>query len=242
MDPDVAFVSLERKPVASGSIAQIHRGVALVGGVHTAVAVKVVHPGVVRSIELDFRVLGLLAATVPAWASRGLSLKESLSQFSHTMTAQVWGGVDVCSSATLHTRARTHACTRTHPLAHVRLLANDNKENCQPTASQLSTPNCHSTANLQLPFNRSATCAWRRRTWSASAATLQRSRRRYGFEKGLGLRGGENGEKTGSPNGLAKTGWPKRAGQNGLAKTGWPKRAGQETSVPALLTGTPCRS
>lgn len=52
--------------------------------------VKVRHPGVATSIAVDFRLLKPVAAAASRIPSlRGLSLKESLAQFSANMTAQV---------------------------------------------------------------------------------------------------------------------------------------------------------
>lgn len=54
------------------------------------VVVKVRHPGVARSITIDFRLLKPVAAAASRIPSlKGLSLKESLAQFSANMTAQV---------------------------------------------------------------------------------------------------------------------------------------------------------
>ncbi|GMH32943.1 hypothetical protein BSKO_00777 [Bryopsis sp. KO-2023] len=83
------FESFEDEPLASGSIAQVHRATLCRSGRSMPVIVKVCHPGVAKNIHQDFQVLKPLAA----WASnipllRGLPLKESVSQFSHTMTAQ----------------------------------------------------------------------------------------------------------------------------------------------------------
>jgi aarF domain-containing kinase len=110
------FDSFNPKPLASGSIAQVHRATlrrpaatshtpntaaaaaepsAAAGLAATAadevteVVVKVCHPNVHRHICLDFRLLaGLSAAAARVPALRGLSLRESVAQFSHTMTAQ----------------------------------------------------------------------------------------------------------------------------------------------------------
>ncbi|KIZ02762.1 hypothetical protein MNEG_5202, partial [Monoraphidium neglectum] len=53
------------------------------------VAVKVRHPRVAERISQDFRLLALLAAAAGrVRALRGLSLRQSVSQFTATMTAQ----------------------------------------------------------------------------------------------------------------------------------------------------------
>ncbi|GAB4817539.1 hypothetical protein N2152v2_004585 [Parachlorella kessleri] len=86
---EALFESFEPLPLASGSIAQVHRAVLRVGGLPCQVAVKVRHPGVARQIWQDFQLLRPLAAltsTIPSL--RGLQLKDSVAQFSHTMTAQ----------------------------------------------------------------------------------------------------------------------------------------------------------
>ena len=79
------FESFDEVPLASGSIAQIHR--ATLRG--EEVAVKVRHPNVVSRIVTDFALMALIAdftAKVPmlSW----LNLKASVSQFSGTMVAQ----------------------------------------------------------------------------------------------------------------------------------------------------------
>ena len=60
-----------------------------VGGRPLAVAVKVRHPGVVMRLAQDFQLLKPLAAAASCVPSlKSLSLRESLAQFSATMTAQ----------------------------------------------------------------------------------------------------------------------------------------------------------
>ena len=71
---------------------QVHRAVLQLGGEPRQVVVKVRHPGVARNITIDFRLLKPVAAAASRIPSlKGLSLKESLAQFSANMTAQVRG-------------------------------------------------------------------------------------------------------------------------------------------------------
>ena len=82
---DDVFADFSTAPVASGSIAQVHK--ATLGG--KPVAVKVRHPNVVRRIVTDFTLMrgaAELSAKIPglAW----LNLKQSVEQFSGTMVAQ----------------------------------------------------------------------------------------------------------------------------------------------------------
>jgi len=79
------FSHFDPRPVASGSIAQVH--FALYEG--QRVAVKVRHPGVARQLNLDFRVMKAAAhaaASVPGL--KWLNLEQSVEAFSHTMTGQ----------------------------------------------------------------------------------------------------------------------------------------------------------
>ena len=104
------FESFETSPVASGSIAQVHRAVlkpdacgeegggedgdgdgdsGVSGREGTLVAVKVRHPRVSKLIGMDFRLMTAaadLADRIPAL--RWLGLRSSVEQFSHTMAAQ----------------------------------------------------------------------------------------------------------------------------------------------------------
>ncbi|CAK0783811.1 hypothetical protein CVIRNUC_007011 [Coccomyxa viridis] len=83
------FDSIDHKALASGSIAQVHRAVMQLKGKPRDVVVKVRHPGVAHSITVDFRLLKPVAAAASRIPSlKGLSLKESLAQFSANMTAQ----------------------------------------------------------------------------------------------------------------------------------------------------------
>ncbi|CAL8461811.1 g1342 [Coccomyxa elongata] len=83
------FDSIDHAALASGSIAQVHRAVLQLGGEPRQVVVKVRHPNVARNIAIDFRLLKPVAAAASRVPSlKGLSLKESLAQFSANMTAQ----------------------------------------------------------------------------------------------------------------------------------------------------------
>jgi len=67
----------------------VHRAVLRVRGRPLQVVVKVRHPGVVTRLAQDFRLLKPLAAAASRVRSlKGLSRRESLAQFSGTMTAQ----------------------------------------------------------------------------------------------------------------------------------------------------------
>jgi aarF domain-containing kinase len=80
------FESFDKKPLASGSIAQVHKA-RLKNG--QTVAAKVVHPRVAELIDMDFRLMTMLA-TVCDWIPglRWLHVRDSVAQFSHTMAAQ----------------------------------------------------------------------------------------------------------------------------------------------------------
>jgi aarF domain-containing kinase len=102
------FKSFDAKPVASGSIAQVHRAVLRPPPIHmiasaanrennndsnqgegTLVAVKVRHPNVSRLIDMDFRLMGVLADICDRIPSLSwLHVRSSVEQFSHTMAAQ----------------------------------------------------------------------------------------------------------------------------------------------------------
>mmetsp|Transcript_8473 Transcript_8473/g.20380 ORF Transcript_8473/g.20380 Transcript_8473/m.20380 type:complete len:672 (+) Transcript_8473:127-2142(+) len=80
------FDTFDPEPIASGSIAQVHKARLQNGGL---VAVKVRHPSVARLIDMDFRLMEMLASVagyIPGL--KWLHIKDSVSQFSHTMAAQ----------------------------------------------------------------------------------------------------------------------------------------------------------
>lgn len=78
------FESFDEAPLASGSIAQVHR--ATYKG--RAVAVKVRHPAVVSRIVVDFALMNYLASASERIGLRWLNLRASVGQFSDTMVAQ----------------------------------------------------------------------------------------------------------------------------------------------------------
>jgi len=79
------FDSFDTVPLASGSIAQVHRAV-LRGEV---VAVKVRHPNVEMQIQLDFDIMDAVARFIDSVPGLDwINLTESMAQFSHTIAAQ----------------------------------------------------------------------------------------------------------------------------------------------------------
>lgn len=107
------FDSFQATPLASGSIAQVHKATlkpdayrqyiqqpptlpqqphhpaAAAAAEQQVVVVKVCHPNVAEHIRLDFKLVALLSAAASRLpVLRGLPLRESVAQFSHTMTAQ----------------------------------------------------------------------------------------------------------------------------------------------------------
>ena len=92
------FDSFDQEPVASGSIAQIHRATIKPSLCQrdsdgeqkgALVAIKVRHPNVKILIDMDFRLMSILATAIDFFpALRWLRIKSSIEQFSHTMAAQ----------------------------------------------------------------------------------------------------------------------------------------------------------
>ena len=79
------FADFDQTPLASGSIAQVHK--AVLGD--QLVAVKIRHPRVAALIDQDFRLMSLAARCMDLIPGVGwLRLRESVDQFSHTMAAQ----------------------------------------------------------------------------------------------------------------------------------------------------------
>lgn len=83
---DKVFYYFEKKPIASGSIAQIHR--ALID--NRLVAVKVRHPNVETQIHMDFDIMSAIAKLIDSLPGMGwINLQESMAQFSKTIASQV---------------------------------------------------------------------------------------------------------------------------------------------------------
>jgi len=86
--PEQLFSSLEEKPFASGSIAQVHKATLRSGEV---VAVKVQRPGIHRLIETDLAILadlaGLIERHVPEL--RWIQLSELVDQFGRTIRREL---------------------------------------------------------------------------------------------------------------------------------------------------------
>eukprot|EP00798_Chlamydomonas_sp_ICE-L_P015242 gene15242-21324_t len=87
---DTLFIDFQEEALASGSIAQVHRAkLRMKDGSLREVVVKVRHPKVAHNIWLDFQVLKPLASAASGIpALKFANLKQSISMFSHTMTAQ----------------------------------------------------------------------------------------------------------------------------------------------------------
>lgn len=75
------FSYFDPNPIASGSVAQVHR--ATLKGSNEMVAVKVRHPQVASMIAKDFWIMTKFAALLPF-----KDVQKSVEQFSHTMAAQ----------------------------------------------------------------------------------------------------------------------------------------------------------
>jgi len=91
------FDSFDSTPLASGSIAQIHKAVlrpessssSFQGKPGPPIAIKVRHPMVAELIDWDFRIMLRLADVVDSVpALKWLNVRSSVEQFSHTMAAQ----------------------------------------------------------------------------------------------------------------------------------------------------------
>lgn len=96
---------IESRPVASGSIAQVHRAHMFLTSPndppHT-VAVKVRHPQVVQLLQLDFELMQMLAKFCDSFPSlQHLRVSETLTQFSNTLAAQTDLRLEACHLAQL---------------------------------------------------------------------------------------------------------------------------------------------
>ena len=89
---DELFTTFDRIPVASASVAQVHRAT-LPGG--EEVAVKVRRPGLDELVRFDFAVIGLAARVIALIPSvRLLAPVESVEQFGSAIRAQIDLGVE----------------------------------------------------------------------------------------------------------------------------------------------------
>jgi aarF domain-containing kinase len=98
MPLDYLFEWIDHKPIASGSIGQVHRAALTQRGADICgvpfgkvVALKVKHPRVSQSIQRDFGIM-MWAASQLEWvpALRKMQLRESLQQFAAPLREQVW--------------------------------------------------------------------------------------------------------------------------------------------------------
>lgn len=131
------FDAFDPQPLASGSIAQVHRATlksaqyrqylqqqhlhaqqqhsvqceAEQQEQEQQVVVKVCHPNVAQHIRLDFKLVGWLsiaASKLPLL--RGLPVRESVAQFSHTMTAQTDLRVEAVHALRFHNNFAGAGC------------------------------------------------------------------------------------------------------------------------------------
>jgi len=93
----LVFTSLEKSPVGSGCVAQVYRGKVQEGDHLVDVAVKVVHPGLARTLHLDLLVLRWTARFVTWLVPRvqWLDLEGAVEEFGELMEAQL----DLCQEA-----------------------------------------------------------------------------------------------------------------------------------------------
>lgn len=84
------FVCIWDKPIASGAIAQVHRATLLVDGDLRDVAIKVMHPWVVESVEQDLKVLNGLAKMM-TWSAHFANAKivHAMKEFEIAMLGQL---------------------------------------------------------------------------------------------------------------------------------------------------------
>ncbi|MGR9099119.1 MAG: ABC1 kinase family protein, partial [Gammaproteobacteria bacterium] len=85
---DRVFLSIDRKPLAAASLAQVHKAVLKNG---TPVVLKIRRPGIRKIVEADLRLLGRLAEVVEAEAPemRRYHPNEVFRQFSQSLLAEL---------------------------------------------------------------------------------------------------------------------------------------------------------
>lgn len=85
--PAALFVDFDRQPVASASVAQVHRATLRDG---TRVAVKVRRPGLLDLVGFDLSVMRAVARVIALWPSaRLLAPVESVDEFGRAIRAQI---------------------------------------------------------------------------------------------------------------------------------------------------------
>ena len=81
------FDEFSREPIASGSIAQVHK--ARIRGTTQPLAIKVRHPKVARLLDMDFRIMEMVATVADLFPGLSwLHVRDTVEQFSSTMAAQ----------------------------------------------------------------------------------------------------------------------------------------------------------
>lgn len=106
---DYVFDSFEQTPLASGSIAQVHR--AEING--NLLAVKIRHPKVALLIDMDFRLMTMVARIFDVLPGlRWLRIRDSVEQFSSTMAAQAHLHVEAYHLEILNYNFRNWKSTR----------------------------------------------------------------------------------------------------------------------------------
>ncbi len=98
--PDEVFAAFERRPIASASVAQVHRACLHDG---TDVAVKVRRPGLEHIVAFDFRVMGWFARAmciVPA--ARLFAPVESVEQFARAIRMQIDLSIEADNNRRFH--------------------------------------------------------------------------------------------------------------------------------------------
>lgn len=82
------FDEFGQVPLASGTIAQVHKAYLKISG--ESVAIKVLHPGIETKIQIDLEILDFFAMLFSLNpSSKWMGLRDSVQQFANTMTDQL---------------------------------------------------------------------------------------------------------------------------------------------------------